>query len=140
MIRLVVTSVEWRGNNVMDELSRAWLSLDGLSVGDAFGERFFGPLDEIQRRSSRRDLPDAPWIYTDDTEMALSVVETLQDCRSIQQNLLASRFAHRMQFNRGYGRGAYAVLWGVKQGVDWRLAIRIGFRGMIVGTNRRRLP
>jgi ADP-ribosylglycohydrolase len=117
-------------NDVMEALDRAWLSLDGLSVGDAFGERFFGPLDEVQRRISRRDLPDAPWTYTDDTEMALSVVETLLDCGSIQQRLLATRFANRMQFNRGYGRGAYGVLCGVKQGVDWRLASRIGFRGM----------
>jgi ADP-ribosylglycohydrolase len=114
----------------MDALRRAWLSLDGLSVGDAFGERFFGPSNEVLRQISQRDLPDAPWTYTDDTEMALSIVEILQDCGCIQQNLLASRFAGRMQFNRGYGRGAYAVLWGVKQGLDWRLATRIGFRGM----------
>jgi ADP-ribosylglycohydrolase len=114
----------------MDALSRAWLSLDGLSVGDAFGERFFGPPNEVWQRISRRDLPDAPWTYTDDTEMALSIVEILQECGSIDQDLLATRFANRMQANRGYGRGAYTVLCGVKQGLDWRLLTRIGFRGM----------
>ena len=31
----------------MDAISRARLSLDGLSVGDAFGERFFGPSSEV---------------------------------------------------------------------------------------------
>ncbi len=31
----------------MDARARARLSLDGLSVGDAFGERFFGPSNEV---------------------------------------------------------------------------------------------
>jgi ADP-ribosylglycohydrolase len=114
----------------MDALNRAWLSLDGLSVGDAFGERFFGPLHEIRQRISRRVLPDAPWTYTDDTEMALSVVEILRERGSIDQDMLAKRFAERMQFNRGYGQGAYAVLCGVKDGLDWRHLTQIGFRGM----------
>jgi ADP-ribosylglycohydrolase len=35
-----------------------------------------------------------------------------------------------MQFNRGYGQGAYAVLCGVKEGLDWRHLTQIGFRGM----------
>jgi len=35
-----------------------------------------------------------------------------------------------MQFNRNYGQGAYAVLCGIKEGLDWRLLTRIGFRGM----------
>jgi ADP-ribosylglycohydrolase len=114
----------------MDALGRARLSLDGLSVGDAFGERFFGPSNEVLPRISRRELPDAPWTYTDDTEMALSIVEILEERGGIDQDLLATRFASRMQFNRNYGRGAYTVLCGVKEGLDWRLLTRIGFRGM----------
>jgi len=114
----------------MNAHERAWLSLDGLSVGDAFGERFFGPPHEVVQRIARRELPAAPWTYTDDTEMALSIVEVLQERGSIDQDLLATRFANRMQFNRRYGRGAYTVLWGVKRGVDWRLGTRIDFRGM----------
>jgi hypothetical protein len=62
-----------RPGNETDAIGRAWLSLDGLSVGDAFGERFFGPSEAVLRRISRRELPDTPWIYTDDTEMALSI-------------------------------------------------------------------
>jgi ADP-ribosylglycohydrolase len=68
----------------MDALGRARLSLDGLSVGDAFGERFFGPSGEVLKRISRRELPDAPWTYTDDTEMALSIVEILEERGSIK--------------------------------------------------------
>jgi ADP-ribosylglycohydrolase len=62
------------------------------------------------QRISRRELAHAPWTYTDDTEMALSIVEVLKERGSIDQDLLAKRFAKRMQFNRGYGQGAYAVL------------------------------
>jgi len=114
----------------MDALGRALLSLDGLSVGDAFGERFFGPLSEVRQRISQRVLPDSPWTYTDDTEMALSIVEILKEHASINQDQLANRFANRMQFQRGYGQGAYAVLCGVKDGLDWRHLTQIGFRGM----------
>src|SRR5262249_59752086 len=62
--------------------------------------------------------------------MALSVVEILRERGSIDQDMLAKRFAERMQFNRGYGQGAYAVLCGVKDGLDWRHLTQIGFRGM----------
>jgi len=114
----------------MDAIGRARLSLDGLSIGDAFGEKFFGPTGEVVRQISRRELPDAPWTYTDDTEMALSIVEILEERGTIDQDLLAARFANRMQFQRNYGQGAYAVLCGVKEGLDWRLLTQVGFRGM----------
>jgi ADP-ribosylglycohydrolase len=102
----------------MDALWRARLSLDGLSVGDAFGERFFGPSGEVVRRISQRELPDAPWTYTDDTEIALSIVEMLEERGIVDQDVLAKRFASRMQFHRNYGQGAYTVLCGVKEGLD----------------------
>lgn len=85
----------------MDAFGRARLSLDGLSVGDAFGERFFGASGDVVRRISRRQLPDEPWSYTDDTEMALSIVEMLNERGGIDQDLLATRFATRMQCDRG---------------------------------------
>jgi hypothetical protein len=59
---------------------RAWLSLEGLSVGDAFGERYFRPTPEALRRIEERQLSAAPWPYTYDTEMALSIVEVLWEC------------------------------------------------------------
>lgn len=114
----------------MNAIERAWLSLTGLSVGDAFGERFFGPPEEMLRQISRRVLPDAPWAYTDDTEMALSIVEVLSERSSIDQDLLARRFADRLQPDRGYGPGTLAMLRGVKEGGDWRELNRGGFRGI----------
>lgn len=109
--------------------ARARLSLDGLSVGDAFGERFFGPPDDALRRISRRQLPDAPWTWTDDTEMAVSIVETLEEHGGIDQDRLAARFATRMNVARGYAQGALTVLCGVREGRDWRHLSQSGFRG-----------
>src|SRR5262249_17519403 len=50
-------------------MARALLSLDGLSVGDAFGAAIFDPAnpDSLHRP---RPLPKPPWRWTDDTVMA----------------------------------------------------------------------
>jgi ADP-ribosylglycohydrolase len=61
--------------------------------------------------------------------MALSIVDILKDHGRIEQNLLAASFARRMQFNRGYAQGTYAVLCGVKDGFDWRSLTQTSFRG-----------
>jgi ADP-ribosylglycohydrolase len=106
------------------------LSLEGLSVGDTFGERFFGLPEDALRRIAQRELCPPPWTYTDDTEMALSIVEVLRECGEIDQDLLAQRFARRMQFGRGYGQGTYAILCALKEGRDWRALTQAGFRGM----------
>ncbi|MCB9615904.1 MAG: ADP-ribosylglycohydrolase family protein [Sandaracinus sp.] len=71
-------------------------SLDGLSVGDAFGECFFGPTPEVLARMEARTLPEGPWPYTDDTEMALSIVAQLEHAGTIEQASLADAFARRM--------------------------------------------
>src|SRR5690242_19817231 len=55
-------------------MRRALASLDGLSVGDAFGQCIFSiALDEYayDQRLTARLLPNYRWTYTDDTEMAL---------------------------------------------------------------------
>jgi ADP-ribosylglycohydrolase len=114
----------------MDAHERAWLSLEGLSVGDTFGERFFGPTESVVPRIASREMPPAPWPYTDDTEMALSLVEVLHELGEIDQDLLAVRFAERMQLGRGYGQGTYAILCGVREGRSWRGLTQAGFRGM----------
>ena len=62
----------------MNSIERARLSLEGLSVGDALGETFHRPNPEAMSIIARREIPLGPWSYTDDTQMALSVVDTLQ--------------------------------------------------------------
>ena len=101
----------------MTSNERAWLSLEGLSVGDTFGELSSGPVAPAKDCGAPLSAP--PWPYTDDTEMALSIVEVLRDCGEIDQDLLAERFASRMTLGRGYGQGTYAILCGVKEGRDW---------------------
>jgi ADP-ribosylglycohydrolase len=99
---------------------RAFLSLDGLSVGDALGERFFGPPAEAVRRISAREVPPGPWRYTDDTEMALSIVEVLLQRDVLDPDRLASRFAQRYDPSRGYGGGAHGLLQSYRRGVPWQ--------------------
>ncbi|MCO5169726.1 MAG: ADP-ribosylglycohydrolase family protein [Planctomycetes bacterium] len=112
-------------------LERAVLSLEGLSVGDAFGERFFGPARAIQARLESRDLPPPPWRYTDDTVMALGVVEVLARRGEIDPDDLARTFARRYAeaTGRGYGRGVRDTLEALHAGGDWREVAPRAFGG-----------
>jgi ADP-ribosylglycohydrolase len=101
-------------------LQRALLSLDGLSVGDSFGERYFGDTRNTLRRVRERELAPAPWRYTDDTEMALSVVEVLKAYGRIDQEALAAAFARRVDEGRGYGPSTLGILSFLRQGLPWR--------------------
>src|SRR5947207_10589112 len=79
-------------------MQRAMLSLEGLSVGDAFGQCFFSiALDEYayEQRLAKRLHPDHRWPYTDDTEMALAIIEVLNRHTRIDQDDLAETFARR---------------------------------------------
>ncbi len=97
-------------------LDDALLSLEGLSVGDAFGEMFFF------RSPAERQLPEGPWQWTDDTHMALSIVEVLRDYGRIDQDALAKAFAERFLQEpwRGYAGGAKRLLTRIAVGDEWR--------------------
>jgi ADP-ribosylglycohydrolase len=64
-------------------MRRAAQSLEGLSCGDAFGEGFFLPNAMAESMIHKRAVPAPPWFYTDDTEMALSILEILSEHREI---------------------------------------------------------
>ena len=53
------------------------LCLEGLSVGDSFGEKFFVHPDIVDGLIESRGLPSPPWYFTDDTLMAISIPEVL---------------------------------------------------------------
>jgi len=101
-------------------IRRARSSLDGLSVGDAFGERFAGAHNAA--RLAARELPPGPWETTDDTEMALSIVEVLDRFGRIEQDALADRFARRYAADpgRGYEGAAHGILRAIGEGMPWR--------------------
>jgi ADP-ribosylglycohydrolase len=101
-------------------------SLQGLSVGDAFGDQFFL---HANRHLTAADLPPAPWEWSDDTEMACSVVACLRSRGRIDQDALATAFATRMDMGRRYGAGALELLERVRDGHPWRAASAESFGG-----------
>ncbi|HDH03397.1 MAG TPA: crystallin J1, partial [Actinobacteria bacterium] len=94
-------------------------SLAGLSVGDAFGQRFFyqAIVDEYLESES---LPPGPWSWTDDTLMALSIVVTLLESATVDQDALALSFGKRFEGTRGYGQAMHRLLALYAIGADWR--------------------
>jgi poly(ADP-ribose) glycohydrolase ARH3 len=96
----------------------------GLAVGDALGAHFEGQSPDFLARRYRQasDLIKHPpagelW-YTDDTQMAIGVAETLITCNGIDEHELCRRFAANYLPQRGYGRGARVVLEAMVQGKD----------------------
>ncbi|GGU39990.1 ADP-ribosylglycohydrolase family protein [Streptomyces violascens] len=106
---------------------RALGSLRGLSVGDALGSQFFVPAN--LPRLKRRELPEGPWQWTDDTEMACSVLAVLASHDRIDQDALAQSFAHHHDFDRGYGPAVNRMLRLVREGGDWRELASALFKG-----------
>ncbi|MGP4023217.1 ADP-ribosylglycohydrolase family protein [Actinomadura sp. 3N407] len=101
-------------------------SLAGLSVGDAFGDQFFL---HANRHLTAMDVPPPPWEWSDDTEMACSVVACLHRHGRIDQDALAAAFAARMDTGRRYGAGALELLERIRDGHPWRIASAESFGG-----------
>ncbi|MCA9712324.1 MAG: ADP-ribosylglycohydrolase family protein, partial [Myxococcales bacterium] len=102
------------------------------SVGDAFGERFFAPGDVIGPWLLGRTLSKpGPWRWTDDTAMALEVVDTLREHGGIDADALADRLLRRYRQEpwRGYGGGAHRLFDTIYGGVPWSEATRSLFGG-----------
>ena len=102
-----------------NRIERASASLEGLSVGDAFGETFFVNPDVVEGLIAQRALAARTWHYTDDTLMALSVVSVLRRRGHVHQQDLARSFAERYDRTRGYGAAMHRLLWEIKCGEDW---------------------
>jgi ADP-ribosylglycohydrolase len=116
---------------VAERLALARLSLDGLSAGDAFGERFFRAPETVERRIADRITPPPPWTWTDDTAMALSIVDVLEAHGGIDPEALAAAFAARYAAEpwRGYGGGAHDILASINEGVPYQVAAGSAFGG-----------
>ncbi len=98
-------------------------SLVGLSLGDALGAPFEGsapgdkPLDSLPRVLR----------YTDDTQMAIGVAESLAAAGGFDPEDMSRRFANNFDITRGYGAGAIVVLGLIRRGVNWGQANRAVF-------------
>jgi diguanylate cyclase (GGDEF)-like protein len=116
-------------------LEAALLSLTGLTVGDAFGQSFY--VSNPKTWIDQQILPAAPWHWTDDTQIALSVVEELRQRGWIDQDYLARRMAWRYTTDpaRGYGRITHQALDRIAQGEYFRTVSRSVYDGGSYGSS-----
>ncbi|MFF0451527.1 ADP-ribosylglycohydrolase family protein [Streptomyces sp. NPDC004609] len=130
-----MTTEPFRGDRVA-----ARRSLEGLALGDAFGERWF-PLFR-EREPALRDIrarraPEEPeWHWTDDTAMALAVHQVLERFGEIDQDRLALCFARTYDADpaRGYGHGMHLLLPRLRERPgDWRTRAPALFEGGSLG-------
>ncbi|MFE4970715.1 ADP-ribosylglycohydrolase family protein [Kitasatospora sp. NPDC056651] len=107
-------------------------SLEGLALGDAFGDRWFSiPPDEAPTTLAARLVRPAPWHWTDDTAMALVLVRHLLDAGEVRPDALAREFAaeYTREYGRKYGPSMHRVLRGIGAGGDWRAITESQFEG-----------
>ncbi|MCF6404911.1 ADP-ribosylglycohydrolase family protein [Chitinophaga filiformis] len=115
-----------------DRLDLARQSLLGLSIGDAFGETFFGREETISNRIQEKILQEGDWLFTDDTVMGIGVYNILSKNGHIDQDLLAKEFADNYLLDdyRGYGGTAHTILKAIAAGEHWSEVSRAVFDGM----------
>jgi ADP-ribosylglycohydrolase len=113
-------------------MARAIHSLHGLSCGDAFGERFFLHPEVAQSLIAQRAVPSPPWRYTDDTAMAVALVESLEEFEEVREKSLAETFARHYLADphRGYGPAMHGLLPELAQFPSrWKELSEALFRG-----------
>ncbi|MEV6206390.1 ADP-ribosylglycohydrolase family protein [Kitasatospora sp. NPDC051914] len=107
-------------------------SLQGLALGDAFGDRWFSPrVDEAAAEQAARIPRPGPWKWTDDTAMALVLLRHLGRHGGVHQDGLAREFAaaYTAAPHRKYGPSMHQVMRAVQAGADWRSVTTAMFGG-----------
>ena len=115
-----------------ERLSRALLSLEGLSCGDAFGEQFFSmTFRDVKASVLDRVVPPGSWQFTDDTMMAISIFEMLRRDGEIREDSLAAHFASLYDPFRGYGSAMHELLprLSARGGQAWKEEAQLLFAG-----------
>jgi ADP-ribosylglycohydrolase len=108
-------------------------AMQGVGLGDAFGETwFFRPAETLETALAQRWLKAAPWLWTDDTAMALSLLRTLDRHGHVEQDALATAFAETYAADpyRCYGASMHDVLRAIGDGEDWAIVTGRQFDGM----------
>lgn len=115
-----------------DRIKYAKRALDGIALGDCFGQTFFVPGGTARQRIKNREILAKPWCFTDDTVMAIGIYRILERYGEINQDRLASVFAwnYALDWHRGYGGTAHSILRSIGEGQDWRKAASEAFDGM----------
>ncbi|MCU0433435.1 MAG: ADP-ribosylglycohydrolase family protein [Bacteroidia bacterium] len=103
-------------------LENAQKSLLGVSIGDAFGDSFFGDEDKILEQIDTRQIPKSSWEFTDDTVMSIAIFEELEKSGEIDQDRLIRKFCinHDLDPKRGYGATLRKSLRDIQAGANWR--------------------
>lgn len=96
----------------------------GLSIGDAFGARFFQG-DASQPIRAQR-LPEPPWPTTGETELALGLRDALEAEGQVDTTVLAATLARRYRDrpDRSFGLMTREILRLVQAGRPWWEASR----------------
>lgn len=105
-----------------DKLLIAAKSLTGISIGDAFGECFFGEESLMKSYIHQRVIPESSLDFTDDTIMAIAVFKSLEKFGEINQGFLAEEFTKNYYFDisRGYGPSMHQYFREIKSGENWK--------------------
>ncbi len=107
-------------------------SLDGLVMGDAFGDSWFTRSREnVEAQWAARDLRPVPWPWTDDSAMACVLFAHLVAHGEIRPDGLAKEFAaeYRRDPGRKYGPSMHGVLRSIGEGEDRRAVTTAQFGG-----------
>ena len=98
-----------------------------LAAGDAHGAPFEGGIIEraLWRVIGTTRAGDRRW--TDDTQMAIDLGESLIACGGFVADDAARRLARGYRWSRGYGPGAAKVLRRIRRGTPWQAANRSVF-------------
>lgn len=115
--------------NIRLELAKE--SLLGVSIGDAFGDSFFGNSDYIEECIKLKTIPKTNWEFTDDTIMSLAVFEELEEDENINQERFIKKIClnHNKDVNRGYGATARKIIREITDGGDWKQIANAVFDG-----------
>jgi ADP-ribosylglycohydrolase len=115
-----------------ERLHYAMTSLTGVTVGDSFGECFFVEESIFSKRIVEHDIPPAPWFITDDSVMAIGIINCLKADGEIDKNKLAAEFAENFAKDpyRGYGGFAQELLRYMAFNSDWEDKCKNAFDGI----------
>ncbi|MCS3530252.1 ADP-ribosylglycohydrolase family protein [Chryseobacterium sp. JUb7] len=114
-----------------DKLLLPSMSLMGISIGDAFGECFFGEESLMKSYIHQRIIPESSLDFTDDTIMAIAVFKSLEKFGEINQDFLAEEFTRNyyLDINRGYGPSMHQYFRAIKSGENWKEVSYSKFEG-----------
>ncbi|MGY4737980.1 ADP-ribosylglycohydrolase family protein [Streptomyces sp. ATMOS53] len=116
----------------MSSPQHAHASLDGLVLGDAFGDSWFTRSDEpAEALWAAREPRPAPWLWTDDSAMAFVLFAHLTAHGEVRLDDLAREFAaeYGRDPGRKYGPSMHGVLRRIADGEDWRAVTTGQFGG-----------